>query len=346
MSHTKENNPNPDADIFCEQIQSDASFDINIKSLYGRNTTIYEHPLQQAPERSSEICVVQQLDLFPGAILIFQDIHVEHLDFQGTRILFPPDILSIQHCKEGRFEGAYRNGECFYLGPGDLSINMPMYQPDHNHFPLSHYHGLNLIINPKIAQKHIADLEHLTGALYIDFKRISDRLREGNHLITYRENVLEHILSELYCMRTDAPDGQIKIKVLELLYHLCSLETASPIQPPYFNRSQVRIIKAIHAYLTDHPERHDTLEELSNLFDIPLTSMKICFKGVYGLSVGAYLRDYRLQLAAELLKENTCSIGDIAFRVGYESPSKFTEAFRKKFSCTPSDYRKSFFGSF
>ncbi len=344
MFHIKENCHIPSDNS--KQVQSTASFDTDIKCLFGQNTKIYNYQLQEWSESEEERCIVQQINLFPGAILIFQDIHTEHLDFQGTDFHFPTDMISIQHCKEGRFEGEYRNGECFYLGAGDLSVNLPICQPDCNSFPLSHYHGLNLIIEPKIAQNFIENIEQSIGALYIDFQKLYDRLLAGNHLIIYRENILDDILSKLYCMRTKEYEGHIKMKVLELLYHLCSLDVSSPIKPLYFNRSQVRIVKLIHTYLTQHPERHDTLEALSKQFDIPLSSMKICFKAVYGLSIGAYLREYRLQLAAELLKETTCNIGDIAFQIGYESPSKFTEAFRKKFSCTPSEYRKVFLNHF
>lgn len=343
MFRTGENCQISDDDkILCKQVQSIAALDADMKCLYGQHTKIYDHKLQKVLEQGEEGCIVQQINLFPGAILIFQDIHTEHLDFQDTHILFPPDMISIQHCKTGRFEGEYRDGECFYLGAGDLSVNLPVCQPDHNSFPLSHYHGLNLVIEPKIAQRFIESLEQFIGALYIDFHKLYDRVLGGNHLVIYRENILEHILSELYQMRTEEHEGRIKMKVLELLYHLCSLNTAIPMQPLYFNRSQVRIVKAIHTYLTEHPQRHDTLEALSERFDIPLTSMKTCFKGVYGLSIGAYLREYRLQLAADLLKESSCTIGDIAFQIGYESPSKFTAAFRKKFRCTPSDYRNRF----
>lgn len=335
-----------DAPCLHRQVSSILSLEENFSCLYGANIQLHEPSVQEPLGQEMNGCLTQRIDLFPGVLLIFQDIHAERLDFGETPLQFPPTLISIQHCREGRFEGAYRNGECFYLGAGDLSINLPICQPECNAFPLSHYHGLNLIIDPEPAQAHIRHLEQLMGPLRIDFQSLHDRLQQGNHLVIYRENSLQHVLSELYGMRCDAQGGHIKMKVLELLLHICALDAVIPMQPQYFSRSQVRIIKSIHAYLTEHPERHHTLEALSEQFDIPLTSMKTCFKGVYGLSIGAYLREYRLQLAAERLKETTCRIGDIAFQIGYESPSKFTEAFRRKFSCTPSAYRKAFFHRF
>ena len=57
-------------------------------------------------------------------------------------------------------------------------------------------------------------------------------------------------------------------------------------------------------------------------------------------SLYAYLREYRLQTAQKLLAETDASIAEIAHRVGYENPNKFSSAFRQVFGMTPTEYRK------
>ena len=52
------------------------------------------------------------------------------------------------------------------------------------------------------------------------------------------------------------------------------------------------------------------------------TVLKKCFKGVYGNSVYAYMKKYRLQMAERLLKENKLTIGEIALQIGYQNPNK------------------------
>ena len=56
-------------------------------------------------------------------------------------------------------------------------------------------------------------------------------------------------------------------------------------------------------------------------------------------SLYAYLREYRLQTAQKLLTETDASIAEIAHRVGYENPNKFSSAFRQVFGMTPTEYR-------
>jgi AraC-like DNA-binding protein len=47
-----------------------------------------------------------------------------------------------------------------------------------------------------------------------------------------------------------------------------------------------------------------------------------------------------MELAASLLRETDLSILEIAHRVGYDSQSKFTAAFKSCYRMLPKDYRK------
>lgn len=74
-----------------------------------------------------------------------------------------------------------------------------------------------------------------------------------------------------------------KIKVLELLLFLETLEApAASEERPYFYKTQVDKIKDIVSLQTQNLERWYTIEELSQKFEFPITSMKQCFKGIYG----------------------------------------------------------------
>ena len=48
---------------------------------------------------------------------------------------------------------------------------------------------------------------------------------------------------------------------------------------------QLSGIKKMQEYMTADLRNHYPLQELSEKFEIPLTSMKVCFKGVYGCSI-------------------------------------------------------------
>jgi len=51
-----------------------------------------------------------------------------------------------------------------------------------------------------------------------------------------------------------------------------------------------------------------------------------------------YIRSFRLNKAAQMLKRQNCSIIDVAFDVGFTSSSYFTRCFKEMFHCLPSDF--------
>ena len=57
------------------------------------------------------------------------------------------------------------------------------------------------------------------------------------------------------------------------------------MERPYFYKTQVEKVKAIMSFMTNEPERHFTMEELSEKFDISTSALKQCFKGVYGTAI-------------------------------------------------------------
>lgn len=111
---------------------------------------------------------------------------------------------------------------------------------------------------------------------------------------------------------------------------------------PYFYKSQVEKIHGIWKLITEDLSKNYTQEELSRRFEISLTPMKQCFKSTYGQSIYKYLRECRMNRAAEmLLTEPGKKVTDIAAACGYENPGKFGQAFREQFGVAPLEYRRS-----
>ena len=55
-----------------------------------------------------------------------------------------------------------------------------------------------------------------------------------------------------------------------------------------------------------------------------------------------FIKDCRLEKAAELLKKTDTPIQDIIAQIGLNSSSYFYKEFTKKNGCTPKDYRSRF----
>ena len=92
----------------------------------------------------------------------------------------------------------------------------------------------------------------------------------------------------------------------------------------------------------DNIDKRITLNELADKYNIPLTTMKACFKEIYGMPMYTYVRSARMTVASSLLLNTNDKISYIAGKVGYENPSKFSAAFKDVVGVTPASYRKNY----
>jgi DNA-binding response OmpR family regulator len=61
-------------------------------------------------------------------------------------------------------------------------------------------------------------------------------------------------------------------------------------------------------------------------------------KRLTGETPSSFLRTYRLQYAAELLRDDAGTISEIAYRVGFGTPDTFSRHFRERYGCPPSKF--------
>ena len=61
-------------------------------------------------------------------------------------------------------------------------------------------------------------------------------------------------------------------------------------------------------------------------------------KSTTEVSLGDFIREIRLQKAAELLRTTSLSISEVSFQVGIDNPSFFSRSFKERFGIPPSEY--------
>lgn len=65
------------------------------------------------------------------------------------------------------------------------------------------------------------------------------------------------------------------------------------------------------------------------------------FVNLTGVTPSDYVRRLRLSKSALRLRDGSCKIADMAFEMGFRSVDGYQRAFRREFSCNPSDYAAS-----
>jgi transcriptional regulator GlxA family with amidase domain len=94
---------------------------------------------------------------------------------------------------------------------------------------------------------------------------------------------------------------------------------------------------ALHA----EPARKWTAEELAWQAACSRSTLNERFSRLVGRAPMQYLSDWRLHLAAGLLRDTTLGVAEVAYRVGYESEEAFNRAFKRAMGSPPAQWRRN-----
>jgi AraC-like DNA-binding protein len=97
-----------------------------------------------------------------------------------------------------------------------------------------------------------------------------------------------------------------------------------------------RALLELHA----EPAHKWTLDELARRVASSRSTLNERFVRLLGRAPMRYLSEWRLQVAADLLRKTNLSAATVAFRVGYESEQAFNRAFKRAVGSPPAQWRQ------
>lgn len=101
---------------------------------------------------------------------------------------------------------------------------------------------------------------------------------------------------------------------------------------------QMKAVQRMQDYIEANLSENITLSALSKVsFYSPWYSYRL-FVSEVGMTPADYIRKLRLSKSALKLRDSNCKIADLAFEMGFRSVDGYQRAFRREFSCNPSDY--------
>jgi AraC-like DNA-binding protein len=96
---------------------------------------------------------------------------------------------------------------------------------------------------------------------------------------------------------------------------------------------------ALSLYIAQNLDRKISIDELAHLFGVSKFHFIRRFKINYGLPPHQYIKKLKLQKAQTLLSRTDKTISEIAYEIGYSTPSRFSKDFRSFAQCSPSKFR-------
>lgn len=277
---------------------------------------------------------METYSIFPGVILAYMDMHIENINDVFFEDEIHHRLLEINHCADGRYSYAVGDDKIVYFGKGDLCISIYDLTKTLSDFPLGYYKGLEIFIDVDIANDYV--MEYIPDFDLIEFY---EKLYNSRGYVLIRSNdEIDHVIGELYSVDERIKESYYKLKCLELLLFF-SITNFTQVESMSLSKKQTEIVENVKNDLISDLESKITLDELADRYNISKTSLKNCFKEVYGKPIIKWRKEYKLDYACRLIESGDYSITEISGMVGYSSPSKFSHAFKEYVGCSPSEFK-------
>ena len=100
-------------------------------------------------------------------------------------------------------------------------------------------------------------------------------------------------------------------------------------------------IKSMLAHIHENYANDLSLSRIAAVAAVSESECLRCFRNAIGITPIQYLKQYRIQQAANLMISTEKKFSDIAQQCGFQDISYFTKSFRDQMGCTPTEYRKA-----
>lgn len=278
---------------------------------------------------------METYSIFPGIILSFIDLHIDRMEDIFIEDNVSSRMIEINHCIAGRYAYQVGDDSIIYFERGDLCISISDVTKSVSNYPLGYYKGLEIFMDIDVANESIN--KYLPD---FDIVKFYEGLKKDKGYVLVRANEsIDHVIGELYEVDERIMLHYFRLKCIELLLFF-SITEFKDDNKLLLSRKQAKIVDKVKHDLIRDLDSKITIDELARKYGISKTSLKNCFKEVYGKPIFKWRKEYRLDYACRLIEQDEMTISEISKKVGYSSPSKFAQAFKDYIGCTPSQYRE------
>lgn len=130
----------------------------------------------------------------------------------------------------------------------------------------------------------------------------------------------------------------IKGKLFDLFFLL--FRSCPQAAPPRCPTKSLETMKLLLKHVETHYQEKLSISDMAALCGFSGSYFMKFFKQQMGISFIDYLNDYRLMMAARMLRASSDTIAAISEEIGFENLSYFNRLFKRKYGMTPSCYRK------
>lgn len=223
--------------------------------------------------------------------------------------------------------------ESFKYGPGNYlvaSVDLPVTGQVIEATPNAPYLALKIEFNPSQILEILTETEIPTNS-----KENAKRAIFVNEL---EESILDAVIRLARLL--DSPDDipiLAPIFTKEILYRVLRGQNGNILQQIAIEGSTTNRIREVIEQIKANFYKSLRIEELAEIANMSVSSLHRHFKDVTAMSPLQFQKHLRLQEARLLLLSESSDAAEVAFRVGYESPSQFSREYSRLFGFPPKE---------
>ncbi|SHJ10887.1 AraC family transcriptional regulator [Aquimarina spongiae] len=181
-------------------------------------------------------------------------------------------------------------------------------------------------------------------------KSLLDVFQDGNsetrysHFGNFNLKIADQIrqLQESYesgIVRTLSIEGQLNlILAMQMLEH--SNHESGMVLPESLSKSDIKKIHKLSEYIIDNISEPLSVDILATRAGLSTKKLQLGFRVLYSKSVNEYIRQLKLEISRDYIKNTDDSISEIVYKIGFKSRSYFSKIFFEKYGILPAEYRK------
>ena len=235
-------------------------------------------------------------------------------------------------CQAGAVTLTRRDGSALTAGPGQVLLLTDVSSITGASADAC-LEGVLVAVNARNAKESLQTICHLLGGLTLDTNRVRQWMASrGGCALEGLTPWSRAAFAQLERLPQKERARWCVWKSVELLYLLCA-----PQEPV---AGQAGNLEEVARYMEEHLDEPLSIPQLSRRAFLSPTAFKAAFRQRYGLAVHAWLRQRRMDRAAQLLRGSSLTVLEVAQSVGYSSGSQFSTAFRQRYGTSPGKFRK------
>ena len=155
-----------------------------------------------------------------------------------------------------------------------------------------------------------------------------------------------HCGASAYVTKPFAPDYLLAVvrsqldQVRRLQASLTSQTQLQPAEEGALQQADSEFMQTFYTYIGEHlTDAELKIDALTALLGMSRSRFFFKVKALTGEAPNAFFKTYKLNRAAEMLVNADDKLAYVAYATGFSSPSHFSANFKKRFGCSPSEYK-------